>query len=163
MPRAPADAGRKMKAPKIPRPPTSITAKRESYRLAGGKCACGCGQPLPPFGTKRGIIYDHNPPLAMRERNPYSGRYTPDADDPAHLNPLLPDCDKRKTHGKRGEKHITTRGSDLGEIRRMKDMRDSHAEHQEAMAKKKPGQGRKPKGTIKSRGFDKGKRGFNRV
>lgn len=145
---------------RMKRPPTSIVAKRESYRLANGKCGCGCGKPLPPFGTKRGIIYDHNPPLAMRERNPYSGRYTPDADDPAHLKPLLPDCDKRKTHGKRGEKHVTTRGSDLGEIRRMKDLRDSHASHLQTMRDKKPGQGRKPKGQIKSRGFSTEKRPF---
>ena len=144
---------------KLPRPPTSMKAKRESYALAKGVCGCGCGQPLPPFGTPYGIIYDHRPPLANRPRS-RNGTYTPAANDPAYLRPLLPACDKRITFGPGGEKRITTRGSDIGEMARTKTMRDKHNAHTEAMRDKKPGKKRKPKGTIKSRGFSKQKRGF---
>lgn len=141
------------------RPPMPKAVKWAAFGLAKGKCACGCNQPLPPFGTPWGIIYDHRPPLMNRTWNARKRDYAPPANDPKFIRPLLPKCDKAVTFGPGGEKRITTRGGDIGEKAHERDMGKKHVEFLTVMTKKKPGKKRIPTGTIQSRGFQ-GSRGF---
>lgn len=142
------------------RPPMPKAVKMESRRLAGEKCACGCGQPLPPFGTPYGCVYDHRPPLMNRKWNARRRDYEPPANDPKFIRPLLPKCDKAVTFGPGGEKRITTRGGDIGEKAHERALIEKYADFEKIMKRKKPGKSRTLKGSIQSRGFSKEKRGF---
>lgn len=145
---------------KVKRPHMPKAVKLESRRIAGEKCGCGCGEPLPPFGTSRGCVYDHRPPLMNRPWDEKAGDYSPPANDPKFIRPLLPACDKRITFGPGGTRRITTRGGDIGEKAHETAMGEKHDQFRAAMNAKKPGKSRKASGRIPSRPFPTSKRGF---
>jgi hypothetical protein len=64
----------------------------------------------------RGAELDHDPALILREFNPETGKYTPDANDPAFLFYKDPDQHQQKTTGRKpgAERTVTTKGSDVG-------------------------------------------------
>lgn len=129
-------------------------------------CSCGCATPLPSDG--KNVNYDHRPALQDRKFNKRTRKYTPDANDPRYIYPLLKGCHDRRTFGPGGEKRITTRGGDLGEKAHERAMSRKAVAHKAAMSQKRPGKGRKPKTRypkggpkkLLSRPFPKGQRGF---
>lgn len=64
----------------------------------------------------KGSELDHDPALILREFDAATGKYTPDANDPAYLVYRDPDEHQQKTTGRRpgAERTITTKGSDIG-------------------------------------------------
>lgn len=64
----------------------------------------------------KGVELDHDPALILRKFNPRTGKYTPDANDPAYLIYRDPDQHQEKTTGRKpgAERTITTKGSDIG-------------------------------------------------
>lgn len=87
---------------------------------------------------------DHDPALILREFNKRTGKYTPDANDPAHLIYREKAEHQQKTTGRKpgASRTITTKGSDIG-------LKSKFARLE---GKTKP----KRKMPIKSRGFPKG-------
>lgn len=63
----------------------------------------------------KGAQLDHDPALILREFNEETGKYTPDANDPAYLIYREPREHLQKTIGRRAdaEKTVTTKGSDV--------------------------------------------------
>lgn len=59
---------------------------------------------------------DHDPALILRKFNPRTGKYTPDANDPAHLVYREKAAHLEKTTGRKpgAARTITTKGSDIG-------------------------------------------------
>jgi hypothetical protein len=59
---------------------------------------------------------DHDPALVLREFNPRTGKYTPDANDPAYLVYREKSDHQQKTTGRKpgAERTVTTKGSDIG-------------------------------------------------
>ena len=59
---------------------------------------------------------DHDPALILRKFNPRTGKYTPDANDPAHLIYRDTADHLQKTTGRKpgAERTVTTKGSDIG-------------------------------------------------
>lgn len=45
------------------------------------------------------VEWDHNPPLGLRERDPVTGRYTPDENDPRYIEPMVKQAHREKTVG----------------------------------------------------------------
>lgn len=101
----------------------------------------------------KGVQLDHDPALILREFNERTGKYTPDANDPAHLIYRDPDDHLQKTTGRKpgALKTITTKGSDIGLKTKF------------ARLERKARQTIKPKGfggkrSIPSRPFPKGRK-----
>ena len=63
-----------------------------------------------------GAQLDHDPALILRPFNERTGKYTPDANDPAYLIYRDPADHLQKTTGRKpgAERTITTKGSDIG-------------------------------------------------
>lgn len=63
----------------------------------------------------KGMQLDHDPALVLREFNEETGKYTPDANDPAYLIYREPRDHLQKTVGRKAdaEKTVTTKGSDI--------------------------------------------------
>lgn len=109
-----------------------------------------------------GIQWDHDPPLALRFVNPETGEMEPHPNDPNFLRPLANQEHRFKTCGRRGEKRVTSAGSDqhaIGKVRRLS--ADQEEAHRRMLAKE-PGQPRQKTNSIPSRGFVKGHRKFGR-
>lgn len=101
--------------------------KAHLYRKQDGKCA-GCGAELELF-KPRAVHADHNPALTIRPLNEEGTDYDPPQLDPDHIDLVGYECcHKEKSKGD------TTRGAKVKRLQNPK----------------------KPKGAIKSRGFDKG-------
>lgn len=92
------------------RPRLSVKAKRWIVARQNGKCA-ETGEPLD--GVK--VQFDHRPPLWARTFNEATNDTIPPANTPALIDALTVAGHDRRTHGRGGEKRITTRGSDSGE------------------------------------------------
>ena len=111
--------------------------------------------------TKRYEI-DHDPALTNRPYDTDAGDFIPPQHSLAHLV-LREEADHdEKTFGRKAgaAKTVTTRGSDVGERARTRDIRKSEAAHREAIAAKGAGARvvRARKASIPSRGFDPGRR-----
>lgn len=85
------------------------------------------------------VQFDHNPALALRPINPETGDTIPPANDPEHIDLLLITEHKSKTFGKGGEKRVTTAGSDIHAIARMKRLEEQHEEARRRMLAKATG------------------------
>lgn len=83
-----------------------------------------------------GIAWDHDPPLALRFVDPETGRLTPDANDPHHLQPLRTAEHRTKTSGRRGEKRSTSYGSDAHAIAKVRRNEKANAEFMRAVSTK---------------------------
>lgn len=97
-------------------------------------CGCGCGVPIKPAEMER----EHDPALQNREYGLKDGKwcYTPDANDPRYLKLWRRECHDKKTHGKGGERRITTKGSDNHTGRRTKNLKVAHEKFQAKMRAK---------------------------
>lgn len=92
---------------------------------------------------------DHDPALILREFNPHTGKYTPDANDPDHLIYREKGNHDEKTFGRKegAERTVTTKGSDI--------WLKSKFNRLEGRTKKRPKKAW-PKGQkLQSRGFAK--------
>lgn len=107
-----------------------------------------------------GIQWDHEPALALRFVNPETGEMEPHPNDPRFLRPLANQDHRFKTNGRRGEKRVTSAGSDLHKAAKMRRLSAEQTEMQRRLLEKQPGAPRPKKNTIQSRGFDKVHRRF---
>lgn len=93
---------------------------------------------------------DHQPALGLRERTP-DGGYIPHEHDPDYL--VWRDAEEHavKTRGN----GATTAGSDVGNMRHMRDLTKSQEEFRRRMLSKECGSPPPRTGKIRSRGFEK--------
>lgn len=91
---------------------------------------------------------DHTPALGLRERTP-DGGYIPHEHDPEALVWRDKAAHAVKTRGN----GATTAGSDVGNMRHIRDLQKSQQLFRDRLLRKEPGQPRERKGTIRSRGF----------
>jgi hypothetical protein len=117
---------------------------------------------------------DHRPALTDRPYDTEAGDFIPPQNDPAFIFLIeKPEHDQRTFGRKAGaEKTVTTRGSDVGERARSRNIRDSERLHQARLANKSGDHRRaaelrssvekksrlKPKAKIQSRPFQQGHR-----
>jgi hypothetical protein len=96
------------------------------------------------FGDE-GYQLDHDPALILRPFNKRTGKYTPDANDPHFLVYRRKDDHLQKTTGRKpgAERTVTIKGSDIG-------LKTKFARLER--------KGKKPKATIPSRPFQKGRK-----
>lgn len=115
----------KAKKAKLPRPTIPLKAKLEAalHQLAD-------------FMHEVQLECDHDPALELREFDPKTGKYTPDANDPIYLTWRGKGAHDKKTHGPGGEKRITTKGSDNHTRERTEHLSESERKHRERMAAK---------------------------
>ncbi|CCF19089.1 conserved protein of unknown function [Pseudorhizobium banfieldiae] len=91
------------------------------------------------------VQFDHNPALALRPINPLTGDTIPPANDPDHIELLMITEHQKKTYGKSGEKVVTTAGSDIGNIAKVRRLTQQQEEARRRMLAKD--QGEKPECT----------------
>lgn len=109
-----------------------------------------------------GIQWDHEPALALRFVNPETGEMEPHPNDPHFLRPLANQNHRFKSCGRRGEKRVTSAGSDVHKVAKLKRLTADQEEMRRRLLAKEPGQRAPRKNTIPSRGFAKGHRKFGR-
>lgn len=125
----------------------------------------------------RSLQYDHRPPLNARPFDTESGDFVPPQNDPSHIYAIEKTEHDRRTFGRPpgAERTITTRGSDIGEAGRIKDIQATEAVHRARMASKAgnyrkageilagaPRRAFRRKRKIPSRPFDHGRRPLRR-
>lgn len=117
---------------------------------------------------------DHRPALTDRPYDTDAGDFIPPQNDPTFIELIEKAAHAERTFGRKAgaEKTVTTRGSDVGERARTRDIRRSEAEHQAAITgkgavrpacpgkaywrKKRELQSRWPKGRkMQSKGFER--------
>lgn len=82
------------------------------------------------------VNFDHDPPLALREYDEAARDTVPPANSPEHITMLLVSQHKTKTFGPGGEKRITTAGSDIGNIKKVRHLTKAQEEHRRRMLAK---------------------------
>ena len=92
------------------------------------------------------IEWQHFPPIQMRVWNPDTQDTEPPANDPRFIVPMVK-ADHREQTAK----------VDIPQIAKTKRMAAEQEEFRKRILSRECGEPRKPKGTIKSRGFKKGK------
>jgi hypothetical protein len=97
----------------------------------GIACGCGCGRHI--FKLED-LKRDHHPPLALREYNPKTRKYTPDANDPKFITLYLTEHHDIKTNG--GPQAATTAGTDIGNIRKAARLMKKNADFKAKMLAK---------------------------
>lgn len=109
----------------------------------------------------KGAQLDHDPALILRNFNPRTGKYTPDANDPAYLIYREPAEHQHKTTGRKpgAERTITTKGSDIGLKTKFARLARRKADTSDIPETKKSWF-KKAKVKIPSRPFSKQKRSF---
>lgn len=101
------------------------------------------------------VEFDHNPALALRDLDPKTGDTIPPANDPAHIHMLLITEHRKKTFGPGGEKRITTAGSDVHAIAKVRRLTKAQEEARQRMLAKAPGEKPERKSKWPSRPFSK--------
>jgi Mg-chelatase subunit ChlI len=86
----------------------------------------------------REFDFDHDPALVNRDYDTEAGDFIPRQNDPKKITARRKAEHAKKTYGREpgAEKTVTTRGSDVGEAARTKDIRASEAIHQATLASK---------------------------
>lgn len=97
----------------------------------GISCGCGCGQHI--YALKD-LARDHHPPLALREYDPKTRKYKPDANDPKFMTLYLSKHHDMKTNG--GPQAATTAGTDIGNISKVTRIVKKQAAHKAKLAAK---------------------------
>ncbi|HWV44072.1 hypothetical protein [Pseudorhodoplanes sp.] len=136
------------------RPAIPTRVKLDVVIRQEGKCKA-TGEKL---GTLSNTQFDHRPALWERKFDTEAWDTIPPANDPNYIEAVTIEAHDKRTNGPGGEKRITTAGSDAH--RRKKDRRaaESRDEFRRNVIERECGQKRKPKGTIRSRGFAKRER-----
>jgi hypothetical protein len=98
----------------------------------------GCGGAFELSPDAADYQFDHDPALVNRDYDTKAGDFIPPQNDSDHIKAILRGNHDKKTFGREpgAEKTVTTRGSDVGEAARTKDIRASEALHQAALASK---------------------------
>lgn len=149
--------------PRPSRPAIPVAVKLAVIIMQRYRCA-ETGEPFTVEDALASQIeFDHRPPLSEREltRGPYPDFeliYDPPANDLYYIQAVLKKPHDKRSHGPGGEKRITTAGSDSGNRRHYKDLRDDHNAHLDRMNAKARGEKPERTGSIQSRGFDKTRR-----
>lgn len=86
------------------------------------------------------VQFDHNPALGLRPFDPVAGDTIPPANDPNYIELLLVSEHKEKTFGKGGEKRVTTAGSDIGNIAKVRRLTKAQEEARRRMLAKDTGE-----------------------
>lgn len=107
--------------------------------------------------TIEDVEFDHDPALALRPVNPATGDTIPPANDPEHIRMLLITEHRRKTFGPGGEKRITTAGSDVGNIAKVRRLSKKQEEMRRRMLAKESGTEPKAKRKWATRPFGRRK------
>jgi hypothetical protein len=86
----------------------------------------------------REFDFDHDPALVNRDYDTEAGDFIPPQNDPKKITARRKAEHAKKNYGREpgAEKTVTTRGSDVGEAARMKDILASDAIHQARLASK---------------------------
>jgi hypothetical protein len=86
----------------------------------------------------RKLQFDHRPPLCDRPYDTELGDFIPGQNDPDHIFALSAEDHLERTTGRKAgaECTVTTRGSDIGERKRVRDIKASEAVHKALMASK---------------------------
>jgi len=74
-------------------------------------------------------------------------------DSDENFRPLCPECHRYKTTGRRGEKHVTSHGSDIGNIRKADRLAKDTEEFRRRLLAKEPGKPREKSSRWASRKF----------
>lgn len=86
------------------------------------------------------VQFDHNPALGLRPVDPVTGDTIPPANSPDHIELLLVAEHHEKTFGPGGEKRITTAGSDVARIAKVKRLSKEQEEMRRRMLAKTTGE-----------------------
>lgn len=106
--------------------------------IAAGKLPHQKERTFQPALDARSIQYDHRPPLNARPFDTEAGDFIPPQNDPLFIDAILTDEHLYRTTGRKpgAERTVTTRGSDVGEAARIRDIQETEARHQAIMAAK---------------------------
>ena len=87
----------------------------------------------------RSLRYDHRPPLQDRPYDTEAGDFIPPQNDPDYIEAINSKVHDYRTFGQKpdAEKVVTTRGSDIGEAARVRDIRHTQVLHEVKMAVKR--------------------------
>ena len=113
-----------------------IKVKFEATVGQNGRCP-KCTEKL---GDWEETDFDHNPALTLRPWDEVAQDFIPPQLDPQFIEASHKDCHKIKTFGRGGEKRITTRGSDIGERKRVRDLTNSEREFRARLLAKDAGE-----------------------
>jgi hypothetical protein len=125
-------------APAFPQPgnaPNSASGcgslRKRKHMPLGVKLAAALHQ-LGLFGVA--VDFDHVPPLALRERDPATGRYTPDENDPRYIVPMARLAHRAKTNGG----PVTCADGDIHKIAKAKRLAKKQAEFRARVLERPP-------------------------
>jgi hypothetical protein len=109
-----------------------------------------------PVDTR--LDLDHQPALALRMWDPNAGDFIPGQHDPNFIVVLTKAGHRAKTSGRKGEKRVTSYGSDQHAIAKLDRLTPAQADFQRKVLRRPCGKKRERKNTIPSRPFQKGRR-----
>lgn len=111
------------------------------------------------------IEWDHTPPLALREWDEKAGDFIPPQNDPKFITITLKASHRAKTFGPGGERRITTAGSDIhaiAKVRRIaKDPSGGEEFRRRLLARPPPEEREQPRKKWPSRPFNSKKESKN--
>ncbi|BBZ94285.1 hypothetical protein BRDID11004_48120 [Bradyrhizobium diazoefficiens] len=118
--------------------PTLVKLKCLLVAIAKGTIPHQKPHTFEPAVDAEHLRFDHRPPLEARPYDTAAGDFIPPQNDPAHLEALTDEQHDFRTFGRRPGAEITatTRGSDIGEAARIRNIKDSTAQHHAIMAAK---------------------------
>lgn len=99
-----------------------------------------------PRDSEPQLEFDHVPPLALRDVDPETGHHIPHQHDSEHLQWMVKEDHARKTRGS----GATTAGSDIGEIRKTRQLVKKRRAREAKAAGEPPPARTKPKAKIPS-------------
>lgn len=100
-----------------------------------------CGERL---GALTDTEFDHRPPLVARPYVIELDDFDPPQNDPEFLEAVHADCHLYRTTGRRGNKRITSRGSDIGDAARTPKLAAAHEEFKRRILAREPGSNSRP-------------------
>jgi hypothetical protein len=99
---------------------------------------CGVGEDILPSFNAAELEFDHCPALVNRDYDTEASDFVPPQNDPAYIIVRAKSEHLEKTTGRKAgaTTTVTTRGSDVGEAKRSRDIRTTNAIHRAKMASK---------------------------
>ena len=97
------------------------------------------------FGPDDEIDWDHFPALGLRKWIEEVGDFDPPQLDPNYIRPMRRGPHKAKSNGRRGEKRVTSYGSDVHAIAKLNRLVPQQEEFRERMLRKQAGQKAAPR------------------